>query len=389
MTDSKKINVIKIPNNEFSNDADRFERGNSLPRIPRQYLELLENKEKIKPELVNRDYDPSDAESVISAPSASISGPPIRSKPAIPHIIEENDDDDDSVASSKSGSISISDDEETYDEDEKGTLENDSEEDKSEGSSVSEMEDENASEKNSNFSLSQKSHSDLQSEKNETRDKIRQMLQNDHQNIPKLADLERDGMVRPNRTIPYLDYMDESIDDDEEDQKRELLFKFELLKKSYKNAEIPDFTIHSSLKKMSEAYENQLRHLSLDSSVENYKNFLIAGFMVFEFVFGVWLKFDMSGFSQQQILNMSQYERLLIELGQKSYVPESQQWPVEFRLVGLITLNAVIFIISKMILKRTGSNLMGMMNHVKQPVATSPEEPKKKMKPPSFDFNEL
>ena len=111
--------------------------------------------------------------------------------------------------------------------------------------------------------------------------------------------------------------------------------------------------------------------------------------MVFEFVFGVWLKFDMSGFSQQQILNMSQYERLLIELGQKSYVPESQQWPVEFRLVGLITLNAVIFIISKMILKRTGSNLMGMMNHVKQPVATSPEEPKKKMKPPSFDFNEL
>ena len=156
----------------------------------------------------------------------------------------------------------------------------------------------------------------------------------------------------------------------------------------YKNADIPEFSIHSSLKKMNETYENQLRHLSLDSSVDSYKNILVGGFMVFEFIFGVWLKFDMSGFTQQQILNMSQYERLLIELGQKSYVPESQQWPVEFRLIGLIVLNAVIFIISKMILKRTGSNLMDMMNHAQN--LSAPKEPKKKMKPPSVvDFEDL
>lgn len=373
MTDFKKLKVIKIPN-EISNNEDRFERGNSLPRIPRQYLELLENKDKIKPELVNRDYDPSDAESVISHNFHSSSVP--EKKPEVPDMIQEEDDN--SIASSKSDSISIS------DEESEKSLENNSE--VGEDDSISDVES-SGDEKESRISFSrQSSVSDVQSEKNETRDKIRQMLQEDQQNIPKLADLERDGMVRPNRTIPNLDYMEDTVDEDEEDQKRELLFKFELLKKSYKNAEIPEFTIHSSLKKMTEAYENQLRHLSLDSSVENYKNFLIAGFMVFEFIFGVWLKFDMSGFSQQQILNMSQYERLLIELGQKSYVPESQQWPVEFRLVGLITMNAVIFIISKMILKRTGSNLMGMMNHVQHP---QPQETKKKMKPPSFDFDEL
>ena len=197
-----------------------------------------------------------------------------------------------------------------------------------------------------------------------------------------------------NRSIPNLEHLETNEDEDEEDKKRELLFKFELLKKSYKNVNIPEFSIHSSLKKMNETYENQLRHLSLDSSVESYKNILVGGFMIFEFIFGVWLKFDMSGFTQQQILNMNQYERLLIELGQKSYVPDGKQWPVEFRLVGLIVLNACIFIISKLILKRTGNNLMGMMNHVQNTVpknnnSSAPTEPKKKMKGPSINIDDL
>ena len=379
---SQKINVIKVPSNNLSSSDDIYQRGNSLPRIPRQYLELMENKEKIKPQLVNKDYDPSDAESVISDFKPKTSTRPVNIPDSISESAISSENDDESV------DISISDDEQEkpdkFISDVRSAVS--SEDDISVASGSHSSNDYNA---DGNDDFSEKDDQSEMSEKNETRDKIRQMLQEDHQNtlpIPKLADLERDGMIKPNRTIPNLDFMENTIDEDEEDQKRELLFKFELLKKSYKNAEIPDFTIHSSFKKMNETYENQLRHLSLDSSVDNYKNILIAGFMVFEFIFGVWLKFDMSGFSQQQILNMSQYERLLIELGQKSYVPESQQWPVEFRLIGLIVINAVIFIISKMILKRTGNNLMGMMNHVQQP---PPPEQKKKMKPPTVDFDEL
>ena len=56
------------------------------------------------------------------------------------------------------------------------------------------------------------------------------------------------------------------------------------------------------------------------------------------------------------------YEKLLIELGEKSYVPEDSKWPVELRLLFLVVINAAMFIGGKMIMKKTGSNLTSMMN---------------------------
>ncbi len=369
MNDTKKISVVKVPNEHVSEKVEQMK--NSLPRMPRMYLELLENKEKVKPQMINRDYDPSDAESVISSMEPT-SQKEVTVK--IPDTISEKSIQD---SDSDNDDISISESEASN-----GTSIHDASE------SIGSVDDKVDVESN----YSSVESDDALSEKNETRNKIRQMLEEEEvrpvSSAPKLSDLERDGMVRPSRNIANMDYLDDTLQQDEEDQKREMLFKFEILKKSYKDANIPEFSVHSSLKQMNEVYENQLRHLSLDSSVQNYTNILVGGFMIFEFIFGVWLKFDMSGFTQQQILNMSQYNRLLIELGQKSYVPEGEQWPVEFRLIGLIVLNAVIFIISKMILKRTGNNLMDMMNHARNP-APAREAPKKKMRPPTVDFDDL
>ena len=205
--------------------------------------------------------------------------------------------------------------------------------------------------------------------------------------IPKLSELEKRGEVRTTKHVPTIH---EKLHPEEEDElKRELLFKFELLKKSYKDVSIPEFTMYSEYKNMSQTYENLLRQVTMDSNVQSYKSFLIGGFLLFEFILGVWLKFDMSGFTQQQILNMNQYERLLIELGEKSYVPGGSQWPVEMRLLCMILFNAVVFIISKVVLKRTGQDMVNMMNtpFVSQ---KSQRMEKKKMKGPSIqldDFN--
>ena len=213
---------------------------------------------------------------------------------------------------------------------------------------------------------------------------------NDIDMPPTLAEIEsRGGYIRKKelRDINQTNYNDQQ----EEDLKRELMFKIDLLKKSYPNSHIPEFSIHSDYQTMKKTYDSTVRRLSLDSSVDNYKSYLIGGFMVCEFLLGNYLGFDMQGFTQQQILSMNSYEKLLIELGEKSYMPQGSKWPVEVRLLFLIIMNAVLFIISKMIMKKTGSNLLGMINSLNSsnPSSQTSNVQKKKMKPPSINLDEI
>jgi hypothetical protein len=129
----------------------------------------------------------------------------------------------------------------------------------------------------------------------------------------------------------------------------------------------------------------------LDNAVDTYKTYLIGGFMLVEFVLGNWFNFDMQGFTQQQIVSMTSYERLLVELGEKSYVPTGSKWPVEIRLLSLIIINAAFFIITRMIMKKTGANLLGMMNSMNNTTASSTQiqKPKTRMKGPDINLDDL
>ena len=88
---------------------------------------------------------------------------------------------------------------------------------------------------------------------------------------------------------------------------------------------------------------------------------------------------------------MNTYERLLIELGEKSYVDEESQWPVEVRLVGLIIMNAAFFIVSKMIAQKTGTNIMSMINamNVNQQMPSAPPKKKRPMRGPNINLDNL
>lgn len=151
-------------------------------------------------------------------------------------------------------------------------------------------------------------------------------------------------------------------EENEEDKKRELMFKLQLLQKQYPLKDIPEFTIRSEYKSMKKTYDIIVKQLTVDSSVESYKNYLVGGFMLCEVVFGR-IGFDMEGFTQQQLLSMNTYDKLLLELGEKTYTPAGmEKWSVEMRLALAIFFNAVWFIAAKMIMKKTKINILSLFN---------------------------
>ena len=171
-----------------------------------------------------------------------------------------------------------------------------------------------------------------------------------------------------------------------------MLFKFDLLKKSYKEADFPEYSIHTDYKTLQNEYDSTVKKLSVDSTVDSYKTYLMGGFMVVEYLLGSFLKFDMKGFTQHQIQNMNNYERLLIEL-EKSYVPTESNWPVEVRLLTMILIQAAVFVLGKVIANKTGSNILNMFSSFTQMGGggSMPQQsiPKRKMRGPDIDLDDI
>ena len=105
---------------------------------------------------------------------------------------------------------------------------------------------------------------------------------------------------------------------------------------------------------------------------------------------GNWLGFDMEGFTRQQVLSMNSYDSLLIELGEKSYMPSGSKWPVEVRLLFLVLMNTAVFIVIKTMQKKSGSDIMSLFNGMNgiNSDQTTPIK-KRKMKGPTVSVEDL
>ena len=374
MPNKIKIIVNKIKNQEQSDKPKIFKNVDH-----NLYLELIENKEKIKKDLINTFYEP---------------------KQEIPQVQNDLDilpEQKPNVFNEKPDMINLNNhfvDDKYKKHDRNDEYESD-EYSRSSRSSYSRSRGSRSSYSRSRGSRSSYSRS-RSSVKSNFSDRLFDLLKDDGKNIqmnndqemfkaPTLQELNDNGKIHIEKPVQDASNFDNT---DDEDKKRELLFKFELLKKSYKNINIPEYNIHTDITTIKRSYEDTVKRVTIDSNVESYKTYLIGGFMAIEYGLGYFLKFDMKGFTQQQMVNINSYEILLIELGEKSYVPKAKQWPVEIRLIFLILFNAAVFVVSKMILKGTGSNLLNMMNNMTNSVIKSPLK-KRKMKGPDVEIDDL
>ena len=401
---TKKVNIIKVPLSAKS----RKEYPKAFPRMPILYLELIENKAKIKQELINIDHVPSSRrgspsteehripESVRASPSPSNSASDseaevnIQSFKPAPHSFEKYETktvekyEDDKIRGSEKR------------EDKKPRYDTDSDDDdikrrkpsrkESSGSSA-------GSERGKKDTISNRLRELLNDDEEPERAPIEKVEKSEPfasaENPPSLNDLARSGQINRKKEIMDVSHVTMS-EQEKEDSKRELLFKFELLKKSYKSDNIPEFSIHSDYDSMKRTYETTVRTLSLDRSVDDYKKYLSYAFIGMEFVLGYFFKLDMNGFARQQMISMSSYERLLIELGEKSYVPTGSKWPVEVRLLFLVIMNTAVFLVGRMMLKKTGADVMGLVNSVTGTVPSNPiPQKKRKMKGPTLNPDDI
>jgi hypothetical protein len=310
------VELVRIPLNpdeKLQNPPTNFN------RMPIMYLELLENKDKVKPEMVGTNYEPpEEAEDEVEEEDEE------------PQPIQDIEEEPEREAEEK--------DNEDWDDvpDETPKVELTTEEIKN----LEEIEEKIHSEKPKSPSR-----------------------------VPTLTELQskQPRKIKPN------DYKYPQEEDEQTIKERnDVFFHYEVLRRMHPNAKIPEFSAYSDPKIMAQKYEFLAKKLSLESSVENWKRYMIIFVMGCEVVLGK-LNFDMEGFAQQQIISMNTYDQLLVELAEKSYTPSSSKWPVEVRLLMTLTMNIVLFMVSKMIMKKTGTNLLGAINGI-----TSLAEPKLK-----------
>lgn len=183
-----------------------------------------------------------------------------------------------------------------------------------------------------------------------------------------------------------------------EEERREYLLKLKMLRKRCSDLTLPPYSEHSTHGELKRIYDDALRELSVAHNFENYKGYLMGGFLLTEFVCTQLFKIDMGGYAKVQMAQITKYDQLLFELGEKSYMGFGSSLPVEIRLIGLILFNAAVFYIGKLVAEKGGESVATLFKGLfGAHVSSEPAKPNtrvapaatKKRRGPSISVDEI
>lgn len=336
--------IEKVPRGEKMK-----EHSVKFPRIPQLYLELLENKSKIKPELALKDY--------------------------LPPVISEEADETESVALSEKTNV-IEDDNNNDNDDNDDTL--------SSTSTVSTRH--SSKDKLKNILNKEKPVTPVSTKSSKTpRLDKRPVTPRVEKKLPSLRELEEQNAIKRDK-VPF---NADRFQDGNEDKKRQLMMQFDMLKRMYPRAQIPKVSIHEDYRAMEKQYEDTLHSLSIEKSVDNYKQYLTFSFIGIEWFCGKVLKMDMKGYADHQCTQMHLYEKFLVEIGEKNYMPTKKSWPVEVQLLVTVLVQTALFVLMRNLFKGAGTNIIKTVNEARVPEAAIPKMTKPKMRGPTINLDEI
>lgn len=202
-------------------------------------------------------------------------------------------------------------------------------------------------------------------------DAIRNSQRSDREPSTKKSRLPA-GEGRKPKTPPLSERLKKILDEDEEKPNEDEIdmmprtpaekhnywkTRLQILKTSYSDVSIPRNADELDWAELRKIYFVELDRVSLSKNVDTYKMIMIVLFFIVEGIASRLFKVDITGFTVHSLRSMKRYERLLIELGEKNYSNFGENWPVEFRLGGMVLVSAIIFVLAKYIFKLTGQDM--------------------------------
>src|SRR5208337_2139947 len=97
------------------------------------------------------------------------------------------------------------------------------------------------------------------------------------------------------------------------------------------------------------AYERSLKELTMDDCINSYQVYILMSFVGME-GFAKWMSIDIGGFAKNEreaLEKHREYDKFLIEMGEKSYSSWGQSIPVEIRLILFIVFKMITFFVVK------------------------------------------
>lgn len=153
------------------------------------------------------------------------------------------------------------------------------------------------------------------------------------------------------------------------EEKQLMIAKFSLLTRQYKHIKVPYVSMSSDLQHMKNEYNQIMRTLKGDENYHSYRQYLTFGFYGVEYVLGNVFNMNMKGYAASQIASLDRYDSLLIELGDKHYIPDApERFPVEVRLLFMIVVQTAVFIVMNKIQNSLDasapSGFFGIINNI-------------------------
>ena len=133
--------------------------------------------------------------------------------------------------------------------------------------------------------------------------------------------------------------------------------KFQNLKLNYPDRGI-EYPEGKSLNKIHDTYHSIIKSIYVNMNLGQLQLGYIIVLMAIEFVCVKAFNVPLAGFTKMELKRMYRYNQLMVELGENLYSAGSTQWPIEWRILGTLAMNIVIFIALKFLANYVGGESM-------------------------------